>query len=63
MAKIGFISFFKQVKQEASKVTWSTRRETAVNTGVVLVMILIASVFFFIVDGIVFKTTQTIMGF
>jgi preprotein translocase subunit SecE len=63
MAKIGLLSFFKQVKQEALKVTWCSRRETVINTSVVLVMVLISSVFFFVVDGIVFKLTQTVMGF
>lgn len=55
--------FIKQVRQEASKVTWGTRRDTMVSTAVVLVMILVASVFFLIVDSVIFRITQAIMGF
>jgi preprotein translocase subunit SecE len=60
---VGVAEFIKQVRQEASKVTWGTRKDTLVSTGVVLMMVLVASVFFLIVDSILFKVTQTIMGF
>ncbi|MES3019197.1 MAG: preprotein translocase subunit SecE [Bacteroidota bacterium] len=63
MAGTGILEFIRQVRQETSKVTWSTRKEVMVSTSVVLVMVLIASVFFLIVDGVIFKVTQAIMGF
>jgi preprotein translocase subunit SecE len=63
LAGTGILEFIRQVRQETSKVTWSTRKEVMVSTSVVLVMVLIASVFFLIVDGVIFKVTQTIMGF
>jgi preprotein translocase subunit SecE len=63
LAKVGALEFFKQVRHEALKVTWSSRRETIVTTGVVLVLILISSVFFLIVDSVIFNSTQAIMGF
>lgn len=62
MARTGVAEFIRQVRQEASKVTWSTRKETIMTTSVVLVMVLIASVFFFIVDGIIFNIVQRILG-
>jgi preprotein translocase subunit SecE len=44
--------FIQQVRAEASKVIWPTRRETLVTTGMVLLMAVFASVFFVVVDEI-----------
>lgn len=42
--------FIQQVRSEASKVTWPTRRETLITTGLVIAMVIVASVFFIAVD-------------
>ncbi len=42
--------FLQQVRSEASKVVWPTRRETLVTTGLVMLMVVFASVFFLVVD-------------
>jgi preprotein translocase subunit SecE len=42
--------FMQEVRAEAQKVTWPTRRETAVTTGMVFVMVFIASIFFLVAD-------------
>ncbi len=42
--------FLQQVRSEASKVTWPTRRETLITTGLVVLMVIVASVFFVAVD-------------
>jgi preprotein translocase subunit SecE len=42
--------FIQQVRQEASKVIWPTRRETLITTGMVLLMAVFASLFFTVVD-------------
>ncbi|WP_341989427.1 preprotein translocase subunit SecE [Azorhizobium sp. AG788] len=52
MAKNGPVEFFQQVQAETAKVTWPTRRETLITTGMVFVMVLLASVFFLVVDQI-----------
>jgi preprotein translocase subunit SecE len=44
--------FFREVRQEVSKVTWPTRRETMVSTMMVFIMIAIMAVFFLTVDAI-----------
>ena len=44
------IEFLNQVRAEASKVTWPTRRETLITTALVLVMVVLASIFFVTVD-------------
>ena len=40
----------QQVRAEATKVTWPTRRETLITTGLVLLMVVVASIFFVSVD-------------
>lgn len=42
--------FLQQVRNEAAKVTWTTRNETVISTIMVLIMVMIMSVFFFGVD-------------
>jgi preprotein translocase subunit SecE len=44
------LEFLQQVRNEASKVTWTTRNETLVSTIMVLIMVAIMAVFFFTVD-------------
>jgi preprotein translocase subunit SecE len=40
----------QQVRSEVSKVTWPSRKETIVTTLMVLVMVVVASVFFLVAD-------------
>ncbi|CAK7192303.1 Protein translocase subunit SecE [Commensalibacter sp. Nvir] len=42
--------FLRDVRSEAKKVTWPTRRATLVTTAAVLAMAAGASIFFFVVD-------------
>jgi preprotein translocase subunit SecE len=42
--------FLQEVRSETSKVTWPSRRETMVTTGMVILMVLFASLFFLAVD-------------
>ena len=44
--------FIQQVRAEGSKVIWPTRRETLITTGLVLLMVFFASLFFVAVDEI-----------
>jgi len=55
--------FVREVRQEANKVTWPTRKETMVSTGMVLVFVAIASFFFIFIDLIVNSIIRTILGF
>ena len=43
--------FFKEVQVEAKRITWTTRKEVWITTAMVLMMVVLAGVFFFIVDG------------
>lgn len=51
--KTNIVTFFKQVRLEAAKVTWPTRRETIISTIFVLIMVFISSLFLFLADKIV----------
>jgi preprotein translocase subunit SecE len=42
--------FIQQVRAEAAKVTWPSRRETLITTGLVILMVVVAAVFFVSVD-------------
>ena len=52
MAKTNVVQFLREVRQEAVKVTWPPRRETMISTALVIAMVLLASVFFFVVDQV-----------
>ncbi len=62
MAKTSPAQFIRQVRQEASKVTWTSRRETAISTGMVFLMVFLASVFFFVVDFVMSNGVRMIFG-
>lgn len=50
MGKTSPIQFLRQVKQEVKKVTWPSKKEVMRATVMVLVIVTIASTFFFFVD-------------
>ena len=50
--RTGPLTFFKQVRAEGNKITWTTRQETIAATIMVLVMVVIAASFLFLVDVI-----------
>ena len=45
--------FYKEVKQEALKITWPTKPEVISTTLMVFIFVLIASLFFLLVDKII----------
>jgi len=45
-------TFVREVRQEMGKVVWPTRRETLVSTGMIMVMLLIAALFFLLIDNL-----------
>ena len=54
--------FLQQVRAEASKVVWPTRRETMVTTGMVMLMVVFASVFFLVVDEVLRVVVSLALG-
>jgi preprotein translocase subunit SecE len=62
MAKTNPVEFLQEVRDESRKVSWPSRRELVVSTIMVMIMVVVASVFFlgvdailkFVVDGVLF---------
>jgi preprotein translocase subunit SecE len=63
MARVGISEFFQQVRQEASKVTWPSRKETLVTTGMVFLMVIACSIFFVLVDLFFTWAAHFLLGF
>ena len=62
MAKFNPFTFLQEVRAEAQKVTWPTRRETAITTAMVFVMVAAASVFFLVADQIMRLVVTFLLG-
>jgi preprotein translocase subunit SecE len=62
MAKVSPFKFMQEVRAEAQKVTWPTRKETTVTTIMVFVMVVIASVFFLLADQVMRVAVSFILG-
>ena len=62
MARTSPFKFLQEVRAETQKVTWPTRRETAVTTVMVFVMVAIASIFFLISDQIIRVVVTFVLG-
>ena len=62
MAKVSPFKFMQEVRAEAQKVTWPTRKETTVTTIMVFVMVAIASVFFLLADQLMRIAVSFILG-
>jgi len=50
------------VRAEAQKVTWPTRRETAITTAMVFVMVAVAAVFFLLADQVMRMVVTLVLG-
>ncbi len=56
------VRFFREVRSEISKVTWPSRKETLVTTGLVFAMAAMAAAFFFIADQIIGVFVRLLFG-
>ena len=62
MAKTSPAQFIREVRQETAKVTWPTRKETAVTTVMVFIMVVIMSAFFALVDLVLGSAVGFLLG-
>ncbi len=62
MAKTNPAEFLQQVRNEGSKVTWPTRKETTVTTVMVLIMVILASIFFLVADYVMGSAVRLVLG-
>ncbi len=59
---VGPLTFIRQVRTEASKVTWTTRQETIQATIMVVIMSIIVAIFLFSADMVINFAVKTITG-
>jgi preprotein translocase subunit SecE len=45
--------FVREVRAEAAKVTWPSRRETGITTLMVVIMAVLTAIFFLLVDQVI----------
>ena len=62
MSKVNPAQFIRQVRQEVAKVSWPSRKETGIGTVMVFMMVLLAAIFFFVVDLGLSWGVQLILG-
>ena len=62
MAKVKPAEFAREVRQEVAKVTWPTRKETGVTTAMVFVMVVVAALFFLVVDQVMAFAVKLVLG-
>ena len=62
-SKTNPFTFLQQVRSEASKITWPSRRETMISTAMVLVMVVFAALFFFAADQLIGWLLSLVLSF
>ncbi|NVO12738.1 MAG: preprotein translocase subunit SecE [Rhodoplanes sp.] len=62
MAKVSPFKFLQEVRSETEKVTWPSRRETAITTVMVFVMSAVAAVFFLLADQLIRFGVTLVLG-
>ena len=60
--KVNPAQFVQQVRQEAAKVTWPSRKETMITTAMVFAFSVAAAFFFFFVDQALSLVIKFVLG-
>ena len=62
MARVSPAQFLSQVRTEAAKIVWPTRRETMMTALMVVIMTSLLALFFFGVDSAFSALVQALLG-
>ena len=62
MAKFDPAQYVRDVRSEVAKVTWPSRRETLITTGLVLALSTVAAIFFLVVDQVIAFAMRFVFG-
>ncbi len=54
--------FVREVRSEVTKVTWPSRKETLVTTGLVFGLSALAAIFFFVADQVIGIGVRALFG-
>ena len=63
MARIDPLGYLREVRQEVGRVSWPSRKETLITTGLVLALSALAAVFFLVVDQLIRLAMRFLFGF
>jgi preprotein translocase subunit SecE len=56
------VQFFQQVRAEARKIVWPSRKETWITSVMVFIMVVLAAIFFWIVDYALAKASLFVLA-
>ena len=56
------VKFIGDVRREVARVTWPSRKETAITTALVFGMVILAAVFFLVIDQIMGLGVRSLFG-
>ncbi len=62
MAKLSPQTYLRQVRQEVQKISWPSRKETAISTTMVIIMVIVMALFFFVADQLIGLAVRGILG-
>ena len=62
LARLDPAQYVRDVRTEVAKVTWPSRKETLITTGLVLAMSALAAVFFLVVDQVIALGMRGLFG-
>ena len=62
MAKTSPAKFIQEVRQETSKVTWPSRKETVTTTAMVFLMVVVVSIFLSVIDWVIANGLRLVLG-
>ena len=54
--------FVREVRQEITKVTWPSRKEASISTGMVFLFTVVAALFFLLADQVIQFGVKLILG-
>ncbi|MDR1488173.1 MAG: preprotein translocase subunit SecE [Holosporales bacterium] len=57
-----FFGFIGEVKNEVEKISWPGKQEIIITTVVVFILALLASVFFSVVDTVIYRIVHSVVG-
>ena len=56
------LKFVREVRAEVAKVTWPSRKETLITTGLVFALSALAAAFFFVADQVIGIGVRALFG-
>lgn len=62
MARLNPFEFIQEVRTEVAKVTWPTWKEVWVTSLMVLIMVVLASLFFLLADQVIGVFVKALLG-